>query len=268
MAQHGRLAAVRADVQQVSLSGAAGTLSAMGKAGPQIRAELAEALGLSDPGRSWHSTRDAIATLAGWLTVTCGALGKMGEDMIRLSQSGIGEVRLGQGGGSSTMPQKSNPVGPSVLVAIARMAAGLNATLQGAMEHGQQRDAGAWIAEWMSLPQLVLLTARALSLGQELAETVAPVPEAMARNLDDGLGLIHAEALTFALTRSLPRPEAAAAVKALCAEARDRGAHLRDLAVAAHGDDLGQVFAPGGALGTAPAEARAFAASAAALGVD
>ena len=45
-----RFEAVRADVAKVSLSGAAGTLSVMGAEGPSIRSELAEALGLADPG--------------------------------------------------------------------------------------------------------------------------------------------------------------------------------------------------------------------------
>ncbi len=52
-----RLPAIRDDVQFVSLSGAAGTLSAMGGKGPEVRAALAEALGLGDPQSSWHSTR-------------------------------------------------------------------------------------------------------------------------------------------------------------------------------------------------------------------
>jgi 3-carboxy-cis,cis-muconate cycloisomerase len=41
----------------VSLSGAAGTGSVWGAKAPALRAALAEGLGLSDPGRSWHSDR-------------------------------------------------------------------------------------------------------------------------------------------------------------------------------------------------------------------
>jgi 3-carboxy-cis,cis-muconate cycloisomerase len=82
-----------------------------------------------------------MAALAAWLTRVTGALGKMGEDLTLMSQTGIGEVDLGPGGGSSTMPQKSNPVLPSLLVAIARQTAGLNAIMQGALVHRQSRDA-------------------------------------------------------------------------------------------------------------------------------
>ena len=62
-----RLADVRNGIEVVTLSGAAGTLAAM-ENGADIRAALAKALDLSDPGASRHSTRDSQAALAGWIT--------------------------------------------------------------------------------------------------------------------------------------------------------------------------------------------------------
>lgn len=256
-----RLEAVRDEVTFVSLSGAAGTLSAMGSAGPGVRERLAAALNLSDPGASWHSERDGIAALAGWLTGLCGSLGKLGEDVLILTQSGIGEVSLGTVGTSSTMPQKSNPVSASVLSAIARQSVGLNAALQSSLPHRQQRDAAAWMVEWMSLPQLMILTAKALDLAEALASTMTPDAPAMARHITATGGSIFAEALCFALTTTLPRPEAQDAVKALLHEARESGASLAEIAGLAHPDlDLRAVFDPASQMGTAPAEARAFAA--------
>ena len=262
---HAKLSVVRGDLLHVSLSGAAGTLSAMGDDGPAIRTGLAEALNLADPGGSWHSTRDTVAGFAAWLTAVTGSLGKLGEDIVLMTQSGIGEVALGATGGSSTMPQKANPVQPSLLGAIARQMVGLNTVMQGAVLHRQQRDGAAWIAEWLSLPQMCLLAARALAIAETLVPHITPNPHAMVRNLDDGLGLIHAEALTFALAATMPRPKAQEAVKALCARARDTGTPLPELARADHPDLAASVFAPATAMGQAPAEARAFAAAARAL---
>ena len=253
-----RLAAIRADVELVSLSGAAGTLSVMGERGADVRAALAEALGLGDPGASWHSTRDGIAALAGWLTGVAGSLGKMGEDLLILTQTGIGEVTLGGGGSSSTMPQKSNPVGPSVLAAIARQTVGLNSVVQSALPHRQQRDASAWISEWMSLPQLVVLTARSLAAASDLQ--IVPDAEAMSRHIHNTNGMIFAEALSFALAKTMPRPEAQAAVKALAQRANSDGISLEAAANAEYPDmDFAGVFDPIRNLGRAPAEARAFA---------
>ncbi len=257
-----KLEVVRGDLLHVSLSGAAGTLSAMGGTGPEVRAKLAQALGLKDPGGSWHSTRDTVASLASWLTLVTGSLGKLGEDLTLMTQSGIGEAALLKAGGSSTMPQKSNPVLPSLLVAIARQVVGLNSVMQGAVIHRQQRDGTAWFAEWLSLPQMCCLAGRALAVAEELARTVAPIPERMAAQVDDGTGLIFSEALSFALTDRMSRTDAQAKVKTLCTEARETGLHLRRLVERDFQGDWTAVFDPSRQLGQAPAEARAFAAAA------
>lgn len=254
-----RLVGVAEGVTQVSLSGAAGTLSAMGERGPEVRVALALALGLTDPGSSWHAERDGIAALAGWMAGLCTQLGRIGEDLILLAQTGIGEVEIAGTGGSSTMPQKQNPVGPSVLVAIARQVVALAGVVQGAGLHRQQRDGAAWYAEWLGLPQLVILTGRALVLAGDLAGRITPDPAAMARGLAAGNGAIFAEALSFALARRMPRPEAMPRVKALCDEAAASGRDLRDLAARDFpGVDWAAALAAD-MLGQAPAEARAFA---------
>jgi 3-carboxy-cis,cis-muconate cycloisomerase len=252
-----KLDPLRAEVLQVSLSGAAGTLSAMGPQGPRVRAALAEALGLSGPDACWHSERDGKAALGAWMAGLTATLGKMGEDLILLTATGLSEVRITGAGGSSTMPQKQNPVGPSVLVALARQVIGLSATLTGAGLHRQARDGAAWFTEWLTLPQMCISTGRALELAGDLATRVEPDPAAMARVLAADAGTIHAEALTFALAARMPRPEAEVAVKRLCAEALQTGTDLQALA-ARDWPDLSVPMA----VGEAPAEARAFAAAA------
>lgn len=255
-----RLAALQPEIAVVSLGGAAGTLSAMGPTGPQVRAALAQALDLADPGHSWHAERDRIGAFTGWMVGLCTSLGKFGEDLVLMAQSGIEEIRITGSGGSSTMPQKQNPVGPSVLVALARQVTTLAAALQGAGLHRQQRDGAAWFIEWLTVGQLCISTGRALGLAVELAGRIVPQPEAMARNLAEGYGLIEAEALSFALARHMPRPEAQAQIKRLCEEALAQRRPLADLVAR----DFAQLdLGTGAGLGNAPQEARAFAAAAA-----
>jgi 3-carboxy-cis,cis-muconate cycloisomerase len=255
-----RLIQVREDVTRVSLSGAAGTLSVMGGKGPAIRQALADALNLSDPGSTWHAQRDGIACLASWLTGLTGSLAKMGEDLLILAQSGINEVRLGSGGGSSTMPQKSNPVLPSVLSAIARQVVGLNTAVQSTLPHRQERDAACWMTEWMSLPQMVILAARAVSVANELAKSIVSEPHAMARHIESTGGKLFAEALSFALAAHMARADAQAEVKALIETANANGQSLREAAGTLHPElDLSTIFDPVHQLGEAPAEARRFA---------
>jgi 3-carboxy-cis,cis-muconate cycloisomerase len=250
----------------VSLSGAAGTATALGPDSAALRGDLAKALGLGDPGRSWHADRTPVLRITGWLAQLSAPLLAMGETLLALSGSDVGEVSLRGAGRSSTMPQKQNPVQPSALVALARQAP-LNAQMVGlSAGHTHQRDGAAWLGEWLALPQAVLGTLACLQTARALAESVTPEPARMAAALTEGLGLFHAEALSFALAATMPRTQAQAETKALCVIARDTQRPLADVARAAHPDLPATLFDPAQLLGTAPAEARAFAVRARALG--
>jgi 3-carboxy-cis,cis-muconate cycloisomerase len=244
----------------VSLSGAAGTSSALGPKAADTRADLAAALGLNDPARSWHTDRTPILRLVDWMMRVMAALGGMGQSLLGLTATGINEVTLGGAGASSTMPQKQNPVAPSTLVALSHQATGLRASLQASAQHQHQRDGAAWFTEWLVLPQLVLGTACALTHAKTLAEQMTPDISSMGAALE-GLGLIHAEALSFALAGHMPRPEAQAAVKSLCKEAQATSIPLHDLVKVQYPAVDLAVFDAALAMGQAPVEARAFAAA-------
>lgn len=244
----------------LSLSGAAGTSAVWGAQTPALRAEVAKALGLRDPGHSWHAERDGMAEFASLLSGLLGSLGKMGTDLILLTRSELAELRLPKAGGSSTMPQKQNPVAASALVALARHGQAMAHVMQGAALHAEARDGVAWFTEWLSLPPLVMAAAKSAAISAELAQGMTPDTDAMAARLADPLGLIRAEGLSFALAAHMPRPEAQAAIKTLCKTAQETGRALPDLVAEAHPEIADAAQAPITALlGQAPAEARGFA---------
>jgi len=249
----------------VSLSGAAGTAQALGPDAAETRAALAQGLGLEDPERSWHVDRGPLLRIADWLVQVTSVLARMGGTLIALTGSEVAEIRLGAAGASSTMPQKQNPVGPSVLQALGHQAAGLRAALVPATQHLHQRDGAAWFAEWMVLPQIALGAACALQHTKGLTQGIEPDAARMLQTLDGGLGLIHAEALSFALAAEMPRPQAQAETKALCKQAQDTNTPLETLARAAHSNLPDDLFDAAQSLGLAPQEARAFASRARAL---
>jgi 3-carboxy-cis,cis-muconate cycloisomerase len=256
---------LRASSLWVSLSGAAGTASTLGKDAPETRTNLATALGLKDPQRSWHVDRAPVLRIADWQGQVMAALGHMAQSLIALSSSDCAEVSLGATGASSTMPQKQNPVAPSAMLALTHQFAGLRSSLQTASVHQHQRDGAAWFTEWMVVPQLCLALAATLSHAKTMCAAMSPKPIQMQATLDGHLGLIHAEALSFALAEIMPRPEAQTATKALCREAQDKRAPLADLARAAYPDLKAEVFEVAKNLGHGPAEAVAFAARVKAL---
>jgi 3-carboxy-cis,cis-muconate cycloisomerase len=227
-----RLAELRPRLLRLSFGGAAGTLAALGDRGPAVAEALAEELDLALPSMPWHSQRDSLAELGGWLSLVTGSLGKLGLDVALLAQSEVGEVREGGGrnrGGSSTMPQKVNPVSSEVLVTAARMNAGLLATLHQAMPQEHERGGPGWQLEWLTLPQMVVLTGAALRHGQALADHLEVDGARMAANLTASKGLVLAEAATFALADHMARPEAQALVKSACAQAAATDRHLMDV---------------------------------------
>ncbi len=253
------LGGIRNATLKVSLSGAAGTSAALGPNAASLRTHMAASLDLGDPGHSWHTDRTGIASLAAWLTRLTTALGKMGEDLVMLTHSGIAEVSLPGTGSSSTMPQKTNPVQPSLLATLAREALGLNTTLQLAPLHREQRDGAAWLTEWKTLPRLAMAAGRSLTVAGDLT-ALTPNASAMANNLDpDGLGLIYAEALSFALAETRSRPDAQALVKSLCLSSMKTQTPLSNLVKNETKQDLSALMTPAAQLGQAPSEARAFA---------
>ncbi|MBO6727486.1 MAG: 3-carboxy-cis,cis-muconate cycloisomerase [Rhizobiaceae bacterium] len=168
-----RLAGIRADVAILHFGGAAGTLDKLGDKADAVTEALAQKLGLAAVERARHSERDGVAAYASWLSLVTGSLGKMGQDIVLMAQSEVGEVRLASGGGSSAMPHKVNPVGAEALVALARF----NATLVGGMHHAlvheNERSGAAWTLEWLILPQMTVATGAALRTAAELLAGVS-----------------------------------------------------------------------------------------------
>ncbi len=224
-----RLAETRPRVLVLQFGGATGTLAALGDDGLEVAEALARDLDLMLPPMPFHTQRDGPAELAGWLSLVSASLAKMAADLIWLGQAELGEVRAGAGGGSSTLPQKNNPIEAEAIVALARFNAGLLATMHQAVVAPLERDGVGWNLEWLSLPQMVVATGAALRHGLALAESLQAVPERMRANIEATNGLILAEAASFALAAHMPLDEARTLVKSACAEVVTSGRHLMDI---------------------------------------
>jgi 3-carboxy-cis,cis-muconate cycloisomerase len=203
----------------VQFGGAAGTLAALGDKGLAVMRELADELDLAVPLMPWHAQRDNLVEFAGWLSLVTGTLGKMAQDVILLAQTEVGEAgeSAEEGrGGSSTMPQKSNPIISELVLAAART----NAALLSAMHHAQiqehERATHGWQVEWLTLPQMITLTGGALKHALYLAKNLQVDTTAMRANIARANDVILAEACVFALAKGMPRPKAEELVKKAC----------------------------------------------------
>ncbi len=251
---------LRSEGLWVSLSGAAGTAGALGPSAPAVRKEMARDLKLNDPGRTWHTDRTPILRLTDWMTRLAQAGNKVGADLTDYVASGSAVLELGGTGSSSTMPQKKNPIAPAALVAVSRHVAGLHGTLMSADGHRHQRDGAGWFLEWLTIPSVVLGAACSLTVLNKALADISPLKGDMRASIQDGLGLLHAEALSFALCAFMPRPDAQSRVKALCQKAMERHVPLPDL-VSAEFPELDLNLSADAQMGQAPADANRFAES-------
>ncbi len=217
----------------VQFGGAVGTLASLGEAGVQVQEALASELNLNVPTIPWHTQRDNMAELAGWLSMVSGSLAKMAQDIILLAQSEVGELRESSDasrGGSSSMPQKNNPILSELIITAARTNASLLASMHQAQIQEHERGTHGWQMEWLILPQMFTLTAVSLSKAIFLSQNLVVDEVRMRENVAASNGLMLAEAASYALSKtSMSKSEASELVKEASQVAKQEGRHLIDV---------------------------------------
>lgn len=249
-----RLARLKRENLVLQFGGAAGTLAALGNAGLAVAEKLAAELELRLPDAPWHGHRDRLAEIAAALAILTGSCGKLARDVTLLMQTDVAEAfepAAPGRGGSSTMPQKRNPVAAPIALAAATIAPNLAATIFAAQVGEHERSAGAWHAEWPAFPALALVTSGALRAAVEIAEGLEVDATRMRANLEATGGAIMAEAVMIALGGKLGRLEAHHVVEEATRKASAEQRHLeevlgKDARVTAHlkPDQLEGLFDP------------------------
>lgn len=223
-----RIESLSSDLLRISFGGAAGTLASIGVKAADVESNLSEELDLPLADMPWHAQRDVLVDFASQLTALTGALGKMGQDLVLLAQSEIAEVQPGKGGGSSTMPHKSNPVQAEMLVTFARFNAGQLGTFAQSQIHEHERSGASWLLEWLTLPQIITATGAALAQAVDMVPDLKINTDRMAQNLELSRGAMLAEAATFALADHLGRDAADKLVKDAIAKSAENASNLFD----------------------------------------
>ena len=230
-----RLDQLRPRVEKLQFGGAAGTLASLGDQGLAVQDALAKELGLASPDIPWHVARDGIAEAVGFLGLLCGALSKIATDVILMMQTEVAEVaephQEGRGG-SSTMPQKRNPISCEYIIAQSRGVHALVPQMLAAMAQDQERGTGPWQTEPLAVGQAFLLAHGALAQARVLAEGLTVDAARMQRNLDSTGGLIVAEQVMMGLAPALGRGEAHHVVHHACDKALAEGVPLAKVLMA------------------------------------
>ena len=238
-----RVGRVRAELP-AQLGGAAGTLAGYleyarlaGVPDPasypeRLMAAFAAEVGLKDPVLPWHTSRIPLVDVAGALTLTAGALGKIAVDVQSLSRTEVAEVAEPSAtgrGGSSAMPHKRNPVLATLIRSAAIQVPMLAATLGQCMLAEDERPAGVWQAEWQPLRECLRLVGGAAEVAAELAEGLEVFPDRMRANLELTESLTVTERVAAVLTPILGKAAAKRLLGRAAASAAETGRPIADL---------------------------------------
>ena len=215
----------------LQFGGAVGTLASLGEAASAISAHMGQILELKEAALPWHAQRDRLVAMVQMLAILTGTLAKLGADIALLMQAEVGEVTEGGDGhgGSSTMPQKRNPVGCAALQAIHARMPGLAATMLLAMPQEHERGLGLWQAEWETVPDAFRLASASIAYAIDLTRNLKVHPDRMQANMDAMLGLPLAEAVSASLAPKIGRTAANEILRRATVEATRQNRQLSDV---------------------------------------
>jgi 3-carboxy-cis,cis-muconate cycloisomerase len=230
-----RLVQMRPRLLVGQFGGAAGTLASLGEQGLAVRAALMRELRLGEPAITWHVARDGLCEAVLFAGLVTASLAKIATDVMLMMATELGEAfepfEHGRGG-SSTMPQKRNPISSELIVACAKLVRQHGALMLDAMVQDFERATGPWHAEWIALPESFIATAGALRQAKLMLAGLTVDEARMARNLGMTSGLIVAEAVMMGLATKLGRQAAHDVVYDACRAAAESGRPLLDLLAA------------------------------------
>ena len=226
-----RLEQLKPRVLVGQFAGAAGTLASLGDKGLEVQKALCEQLGLGIPVATWHVARDGFAEAVNFLALVTGSLGKIALDIMIMASTEFAELYepfVKGRGGSSTMPQKRNPISSELMLAASKAVRQHAGLMLDAMVQDLERATGPWHAEWMAIPESFVLTAGALHQAKFALGGLIVDENKMTENLDISRGLIVAEAVMMGLAPQMGRQQAHDIVYDACRLANEKGMTLAD----------------------------------------
>jgi len=214
------------------LSGAVGTMAALGPHAPEIAKRTMDRLELRHEVLPWHNSRDNIAELASIFSLMTITLAKIANEIFQLQKREIDELREPapvKASASSTMPHKRNPVICQRIVALSKHVRYLSATVVESMAHEHERDARCLWSEWLAVPQLCIYTGTTLTYMLKIVSGLEVRTEQMMANLSMHKAAVCSEWLLFRLRDRLGKSKAQDKARSLLQKAGGNEGSLEDI---------------------------------------
>lgn len=210
--RHGeRLRDVEARVFVALLGGAAGTFASLGNDGPAVQAGLARILDLKPTAVPSRTHRDREAEYVATLGLIAGTAGKIANEIYTLMKQEFAEASepVPPGTvGSSTMPQKRNPILCQDIMAGAAQVRALVPLALDAMMTEHEANRTTTVMMRAAVGPACIHIGDCLGRLNAIAAGLQLFPERMRENLDLTGGMILSEAIMMELGKALGRQAA------------------------------------------------------------
>lgn len=186
---------------QVMSGGAVGCFSALGPNGPALQARVADILGMDEMAIPSRGIRTRMCDWVNALTLLASVCHKIAEEVYQSGSEEYGELHEGRVAGSigsSTMPQKINPILGYGIIENSRKLYAQAAMLMGEAHRPFESDGSTNLMFENAIAAVVGMMGQVLARTEGLVGGLVVDAARMRANLDLSQGAIHAE---FAMMR-------------------------------------------------------------------
>lgn len=202
--------------------GAIGNLSSSGEQGLEIRRRLFEELELTEPQGLNNGSLDSIAELVQYFALIHGSLCRIANDVELMGRAPIAEVCEGEiGGGSSTMPHKSNPRASNMIQTLSRMGWMYASSAPNLMDQQDLRAASMRVLNWTLVPEASLAVSTSLERAHRLIKNLIVNKENMRSNFSASRNFIMSESVMMVAAKKIGRSHSYQIVQTALSEADD-----------------------------------------------
>lgn len=196
--------------------GAVGNLSSVGSEGLKIRSKLMQTLGLSNPVGMVNASQDHVVEVVQFFALVHGTLCRIANDVETMGRTPIAELMEGEGGGgSSTMPHKTNPRASNMIQTLSRMGWMYAAGAPNLLDQQDVRAASMRVLNWSIVPEAALALSNSLMRANNLIKHLIVNRDNMKRNFNASKNFIMSECVAMKLADKVGREQGYNMVKTL-----------------------------------------------------
>lgn len=196
--------------------GAVGNLASVGQEGLAIRKKLMAQLGLSNPVGMTNASQDFVVETVQFFALIHGTLCRIANDVETMGRTPIAELMEGEGGGgSSTMPHKTNPRASNTIQTLSRMGWMYASGAPNLLDQQDIRAASMRVLNWTIVPEAALTVSTSLMRATNLIKHLIVNQDNMKRNFNASKNFIMSECVAMKLADKVGRSQGYNMMKSL-----------------------------------------------------